>query len=177
MPSYRPYCRQHRLWKPNKLFGLLDEVSRALGRYDGCPIHPCSSNTFVRKEALLSAQIEGAWSALSDLLLYESDEAPGVLLDDVQEVSNYVAAMNFGPERLRDDMPLLNRLIRDIHGVLLGHGRGAIMQPGEYRWTQNWVGLAQEMLLTYRHHTTCCAQTHRSLNGPWVGLGNNWQAT
>lgn len=130
--------------KLDKLYGLLDEANRALGRLDGVtsilPDTPLFLYMYVRKEALLSSQIEGTQSSLSDLLLYESDETPGVPLDDVQEVSNYVAAMNFGLERLRDDMPLSNRLIREIHGVLLSEGRGTNRQPGEFRRVQNWVG-------------------------------------
>ena len=130
--------------KLDKLYGLLDEANRALGRLDGVtsilPDTPLFLYMYVRKEALLSSQIEGTQSSLSDLLMFESDEAPGVPLGDVREVSNYVAAMNYGLERLRDGMPLSNRLIRDIHGVLLNQGRGASMQPGEFRRTQNWVG-------------------------------------
>jgi len=89
--------------------------------------------TYVRKEAVLSSQIEGTQSSLSDLLLFELEEAPGVPLDDVVEVSNYVAALEHGLRRLRDDLPLSNRLIREIHGVLLQRGRGADRQPGEFR--------------------------------------------
>jgi Fic family protein len=139
--------------KLDKFYGLLDEANRALGRLDGVtsilPDTPLFLYMYVRKEALLSSQIEGTQSSLSDLLLYESDEAPGVPLDDVQEVSNYVAAMNFGLERLRDDMPLSNRLIREIHEVLLSHGRGANMQPGEFRRSQNWVGGSKASNATY----------------------------
>jgi Fic family protein len=139
--------------KLEKLYGLLEEANRALGRLDGVtsvlPATPLFLYMYVRKEALLSSQIEGTQSSLSDLLLYESDEAPGVPLDDVQEVSNYVAAMNFGLERLRDDMPLSNRLIREIHEVLLSHGRGANMQPGEFRRSQNWVGGSKASNATY----------------------------
>lgn len=126
------------------LFGLLEEANRALGRLDGVtsilPDTPLFLCMYVRKEALLSSQIEGTQSSLSDLLLYENDEAPGVPLDDVEEVSNCVAAMSFGLERLRDGFPLSSRLIRDIHGVLLSGGRGSGMQPGEFRRSQNWVG-------------------------------------
>jgi len=139
--------------KLEKLYGLLDEANRALGRFDGVtsvlPATPLFLYMYVRKEALLSSQIEGTQSSLSDLLLFESDEAPGVPLYDVQEVSNYVAAMNFGLERLRDDMPLSIRLIREIHGVLLSQGRGASMQPGEFRRTQNWVGGSRPGNATY----------------------------
>ncbi len=122
----------------------LDEANQALGRLDGMTsILPDSSlflYMYIRKEALLSSQIEGTQSSLSDLLLYENNEAPGVPLDDVQVVSNYVAAMEHGLRLLRDGLPLSNRLIQEVHGVLLRHGRGANKQPGEYRRSQNWIG-------------------------------------
>lgn len=95
---------------------------------------------YVRKEALLSSQIEGTQSSLSELLLFEADLAPGAPLDDVVEVSNYVAAMNHGLNRLRDDFPISTRLVREIHAVLLADGRGARQQPGEFRRTQNRLG-------------------------------------
>jgi len=137
----------------DKLYGLLDEANRALGRLDGVtsilPDTPLFLYMYIRKEALLSSQIEGTQSSLSDLLLFESDEAPGVPLDDVQEVSNYIAAMNYGLERLRDGMPLSNRLIREIHEVLLANGRGSTKQPGEFRRSQNWVGGSRPGNATY----------------------------
>ena len=92
------------------------------------------------KGAVLSSQIEGTQSSLSDLLLFELDEAPGVPLDDVVEVSNYVAALEHGLARLRGGFPLSNRLIREIHGVLLSRGRGSGKDPGEFRRSQNWIG-------------------------------------
>jgi Fic family protein len=95
---------------------------------------------YVRKEALLSSQIEGTQSSLSDLLLFENDEIPLVAIDDVQEVSNYVAAMDYGLKRLREGFPLSLRLIREIHDILLRKGRGSSKQPGEFRRTQNWIG-------------------------------------
>src|SRR5207249_4769048 len=95
---------------------------------------------YVRKEAVLSSQIEGTQSSLSDLLLFEKQEAPGVPLHDVQEVSNYVAAMNHGLKRLRSGFPLSLRLIREIHEILLAKGRGSEKQPGEFRRSQNWIG-------------------------------------
>jgi Fic family protein len=95
---------------------------------------------YVRKEAILSSQIEGTQSSLSDLLLYESEEAPGVPLNDVQEVSNYVAAMNYGLRRLREGFPLSMRLIKEMHSVLMSGARGGTKSPGEFRRTQNWVG-------------------------------------
>jgi Fic family protein len=109
------------------LLSLLEEANRAVGRLDGMtsilPDPPLFIYMYVRKEALLSSQIEGTQSSLSDLLLYENEEVPGAPLDDVQEVSNYVAAMTHGLERLRSDFPLSLRLIREIHGVLLSKGR------------------------------------------------------
>ncbi len=73
---------------------------------------------------MLSSQIEGTQSSLSDLLMYENDEVPGVPLSDVQEVSHYVAAMTHGIERIRGRFPLSLRLIREIHQILLSGGRG-----------------------------------------------------
>jgi len=122
----------------------LEEANRALGRLDGAtsilPDPPLFIYMYVRKEALLSSQIEGTQSSLSDLLLYEDEETPGAPLDDVQEVSNYVAAMNHGLDRLRGGFPLSLRLLREIHGVLLAEGRGSDKDPGTFRRSQNWVG-------------------------------------
>ena len=95
---------------------------------------------YVRKEALLSSQIEGTQSSLSDLLLFEMDEAPGVPIDDVREVSNYVDALEHGLERLRDGFPLSLRLIREMHEHLLRRGRGAAKAPGEFRRSSVWIG-------------------------------------
>ncbi len=123
---------------------LHDEANRALGRLDGVtgilPDADLFLYAYVRKEAVLSSQIEGTQSSLSDLLLFENDMAPGVPLDDVQEVSNYVAAMRHGLARLRDGFPLSLRLIREMHAELLAKGRGATKQPGEFRTSQNWIG-------------------------------------
>jgi Fic family protein len=94
----------------------------------------------VRKEAVLSSQIEGTQSSLSDLLLFELDEAPGVPLDDVAEVSGYVAALEHGLARLREGFPVSARLIREMHARLLERGRGSSKQPGEFRRSQNWIG-------------------------------------
>ena len=94
----------------------------------------------VRKEAVLSSQIEGTQSSLADLLLFENEAVPGVPMDDVREVSNYVAAMHHGLERLKEGFPLSLRLIREIHQVLLRGGRGAETTPGEFRTSQNWIG-------------------------------------
>jgi Fic family protein len=123
---------------------ILAEANQAIGRLDGLtsafPDLKLFLYSYVRKEAVLSSQIEGTQSSLSDLLLYENAETPGVPLDDVQEVSNYVAALNHGLKRLRGGFPLSLRLIREIHEVLLSKGRGSHAQPGEFRRSQNWIG-------------------------------------
>ena len=95
---------------------------------------------YIRKEAILSSMIEGTQSSLSDLLLYELDQEPGVPVDDVLEVSNYVAALDYGLRLLDDGFPLSLRLIREVHGVLLRKGRGSKQTPGEFRRSQNWIG-------------------------------------
>jgi Fic family protein len=123
---------------------VLERANRAIGRLDGLAVLIPDISLFiyfyVRKEAVLSSQIEGTQSSLSDLLLFESDEVPGVPLADVQEVSNYVAALNYGMERIEADAPLTLRLLREIHGVLLSEGRGEDKLPGEFRRSQNWIG-------------------------------------
>ena len=125
-------------------YGALDRANQALGRLDGLSTLLPNTNLFlyfyVRKEALLSSQIEGTQSSLTDLLLFENDKTPTTPIDDVEEVSNYVAAMNHGLERIRGGFLLSLRLIREIHGVLLRGGRGADKQAGEYRRSQNWIG-------------------------------------
>ena len=123
---------------------LLDEALLSLGRLDSVsallPDTQLFLYMYVRKEAVLSSQIEGTQSSLSDLLLFEADEAPGVPMDDVVEVSSYVAAMEYGLARLKTGFPLSNRLICEIHGVLLARGRGAEKDPGQFRRSQNWIG-------------------------------------
>jgi Fic family protein len=122
----------------------LEAAVLSLGRLDGVatllPDKSLFLYAYVRKEAVLSSQIEGTQSSLSDLLLFELDEAPGAPLDDVVEVSNYVAALDHGLARLREGFPLSNRLIREIHAVLLSRGRGSGKDPGEFRRSQNWIG-------------------------------------
>ncbi len=122
----------------------LEAAVLAVGRLDGVstllPDKALFLYAYVRKEAVLSSQIEGTQSSLSDLLLFELNEAPGVPLDDVVEVSNYVAALEYGLVRLREGFPLSSRLIREIHGVLLAHGRGSTKDPGQFRRSQNWIG-------------------------------------
>ena len=123
---------------------LLDRANQALGRLDGVasilPDTPLFLYMYVRKEAVLSSQIEGTQSSLSDLLLFEAAEAPGVPLDDVREVSNYVAAIDHGLARLKAGFPLSLRLLREVHGIFLARGRGEGQDPGEFRRSQNWIG-------------------------------------
>ncbi len=123
---------------------LLEQATLALGRLDSISILLPDPNIFlyayIRREAVLSSQIEGTQSSLTDLLLFELEEAPGVPFDDVVEVSGYVSALEHGMARLREGFPLSNRLIREMHQVLLARGRGSEKSPGEFRRTQNWIG-------------------------------------
>jgi Fic family protein len=128
----------------SKLQERLEGANRALGRLDGVTALLPNSDLFlysyIRKEAVLSSQIEGTQSSLSQLLLFENEAAPGVPIDDVQEVSNYVAALQHGLKRMKDGMPLSLRLLREMHSILLRDGRGADKEPGEFRRSQNWIG-------------------------------------
>ena len=123
---------------------LVDAAHLACGRLDGVslllPDPDLFLYSYVRREAVLSSQIEGTQSSLSDLLLFELDEAPGVPLDDVVEVSNYVAALEHGLVRLSEGFPLSGRLLCEVHARLLARGRGADKRPGEFRTSQNWIG-------------------------------------
>ncbi|QRI90159.1 Fic family protein [Delftia lacustris] len=128
------------------VLALLEKLSlaeRALGRLDGItmllPRQELFLYMYVRKEAVLSSQIEGTQSTLSDLLRFEAEAQAGQPIDDIREVSNYVDAMMYGLERLRD-LPLSLRLIREMHGRLLQSGRGGTKSPGEFRRSQNWIG-------------------------------------
>jgi Fic family protein len=123
----------------------LDTANQALGRLDGVtlllPDPDMFLYSYIRKEAVLSSQIEGTQSSLSDLLLFENEAAPSVPLNDVRETSNYVRAMDRGIELIqRDGIPLSTRVLREVHRVLLSGGRGGERQPGEFRRSQNWIG-------------------------------------
>jgi Fic family protein len=128
----------------DELHDLLERANRALGRLDGLatllPDPTLFLYLYVRKEAVLSSQIEGTQSSFSELLMYESADVPGLPLSDVEEVSRYVAAMSHGLKRLRDGFPLSLRLLREIHEVLMSTGRGSEQTPGEFRRSQNWIG-------------------------------------
>ena len=124
-----------------------ENAALALGRLDG--IYSISSimpdkfaflYSYIRKEAALSSRIEGTQSSLSDLLMFEYDGATGAPVDDVLEVSRYVAALEHGLQRLQSGFPLSNRLIREIHFILMENGGGSDKSPGEFRRSQNWIG-------------------------------------
>jgi len=121
-----------------------DDALLALGRLDAvADLLPNASlllYSFVRKEAVLSSMIEGTQSSLADLMLYELHEQPGVPIEDAREVSLCVAALEHGLARLRGGFPLSLRLLREMHGVLLGRGRGNHKSPGEFRRSQVWIG-------------------------------------
>lgn len=123
---------------------LVERASRALGRLDGLTaLLPDTSlfiYAYVRKEAVVSSRIEGTQSSFADLLLYESDQAPGVPLEGVREVSDYVAALQHGLARMKEGFSLSLRLMREIHGILLRSGRGKERSPGEFRRSQVWIG-------------------------------------
>ncbi len=127
-----------------KLYSNLDKATKALGQLDNVtefvPNIELFIYMYIRKEALLSSQIEGTQSSFSDLLLYENKEQPGVPIDDVEEVSNYVAAINYGLKKLKSGFPLSLRLIKEIHAILLKGGRGSNKEPGNFRRSQNWIG-------------------------------------
>ena len=130
-------------WTP-ALRRRFDDALVALGRLDAItallPNAALLLYSFVRKEAVLSSQIEGTQSSLADLLLFEIDEQPGVSIDDAREVSRYVAALERGLALLRGGLPICSRLLCDVHAVLLEHPGGRDKTPGEFRRTQVWIG-------------------------------------
>jgi Fic family protein len=126
----------------------LSDADRAIGRLDGIsvmlPDKPLFLYMYVRKEAVMSSQIEGTQSSLNDLLRFETTAIAGKPISDVVEVSSYVQAMMYGLERMRDPspqgLPLCLRLLRGMHGVLMQQGRGSSKDPGAFRRSQNWLG-------------------------------------
>ena len=130
-------------WNP-PLRLLFDEALLALGRLDSVssllPDTALFQYMYVRKEAVLSSKIEGTQSTLTDLLLYEMEQSPGVPVEDAREVSNYASALNHGVYRIRSGFPLSLRLMNEIHGILLSKGRGSFKTPGVFRSSQNWIG-------------------------------------
>jgi len=127
----------------SELLTLLSKADRALGRLDGAtellPNPDLFVFMYVRKEAVLSSQIEGTQASLLDVLEFEAQALEPGRPQDVAEVVNYIEAMNYGLERLKE-LPLSLRLLREIHARLLAGVRGGERNPGEFRQTQNWIG-------------------------------------
>lgn len=123
-----------------EMLSLLSKADQCLGRLDGVtqtlPNPDLFVSMYVKKEALLSSQIEGTQASLIEVIAAEENQS-----QDVREVTNYVHAMNYGLERLKS-FPLSLRLLREIHAELLRSGRGSDRNPGEFRTTQNWIGPA-----------------------------------
>ena len=146
--SYKAYVPSPLPPKPSievdKLYPYLEKATLALAELNSiAKIIPNISlfiYMYVRKEALLSSQIEGTQSSFSDLILFEHHQKPNISVDDVEEVSRYVQAINYGLERLKNNFPLSLRLICEIHSILLSSSRGENKLPGEFRRSQNWIG-------------------------------------
>ncbi|GAB4391284.1 MAG: Fic family protein [Gammaproteobacteria bacterium] len=126
------------------LAGLLEQTATALADLNNMAKAIPNTSLFiymyVRKEALLSSQIEGTQSSFSDVILFENHQKINVTLEDVEEVSNYIQAIYYGLNRLQENFPLCMRLLKEMHGVLLAGARGAHKLPGEIRRSQNWIG-------------------------------------
>jgi Fic family protein len=151
----------------------MDSALLALGRLDSIsallPDTAIFLYSYVRKEAVLSSQIEGTQSSLADLMVYEAEGAPGVPLDDVQEVSCYVAALEHGLALLQGGLPICLRLMNEMHGKLMAHGRGAGKSPGEIRRSQNWIAGARPSRATFvppppQRLADCLSALERFLN-------------
>jgi len=129
----------------DELWTLISKADRALGRLDGStevlPDPDLFVYMYVRKEAVLSSQIEGTQASLMDVLEFEASSAAATAPKDVGDVVNYLGAMKYGLDRLKD-LPLSLRLIREIHAKLLEGVRGGERTPGEFRRSQNWIGPA-----------------------------------
>ena len=128
----------------HKLQGRINQAMLALGRLDAIstllPDARLFLYSYVRKEAVMSSQIEGTQSSLSDLMLFEMEGMPGVPMDDVQEVSCYVSALELGVKRIQEGQPISFRLLTELHRVLMTSGRGISKAPGEFRKNQVWIG-------------------------------------
>jgi Fic family protein len=156
-----------------RLYPYLEKATTAVAALNS--IHKIIPNIslfiymFVRKEALLSSQIEGTQSSFSDLMLFEHHQKPEVSIEDVEEVSNYVKSLNYGLQRLKKDFPLSLRLLKEMHGVLLSGGRGSSKMPGEFRRSQNWIGGTRRGNALYvpppvEHLTECLSDFEKFLH-------------
>ncbi|BFM21490.1 Fic family protein [Gilvimarinus japonicus] len=157
----------------NKLQGRINQAMLALGRLDAIstllPDARLFLYSYVRKEAVMSSQIEGTQSSLSDLMLYEMEGLPGVPMDDVQEVSCYVNALALGVERIREGHPITFRLLTELHKALMTSGRGISKGPGEFRKNQVWIGGHRADEATFvpapaNELANCWAELERFLN-------------
>lgn len=139
-----PLPPQPPLLLDSKLLRRINQAMLALGRLDALstllPDADLFLYSYVRKEAVMSSQIEGTQSSLSDLMLFEMEGIPGVPMDDVQEVSCYVNALSLGVQRIREGQPIAFRLLTELHRALMTSGRGINKSPGEFRRNQVWIG-------------------------------------
>ncbi|MGR3912642.1 MAG: Fic/DOC family N-terminal domain-containing protein [Candidatus Rhabdochlamydia sp.] len=142
--SYQAYIPPTPPLDFNALYPYLEKASLALAElnslYKLVPNTSLFIDMYVRKEALLSSQIEGVQSSFLDLMLFEHHLPSEASLEDVEEVSYYVKALDYGLKRLKEGFPLSLRLLKEIHGVLLLGTRGMHKLPGEFRRSQNWIG-------------------------------------
>lgn len=157
----------------NKLQGRINQAMLALGRLDAIstllPDARLFLYSYVRKEAVMSSQIEGTQSSLNDLMLYEMEGMPGVPMDDVQEVSCYVSALELGVQRIREGHPITFRLLTELHKALMTSGRGLNKGPGEFRKNQVWIGGHRADEATFvpapaNELANCWAELERFLN-------------
>lgn len=125
-----------------KLYPYLERANKSITELNSINIPNISLfiYMYVRKEALLSSQIEGTQSSFSDLILFESNQKTNISTEDVEEVSNYVKALDFALTSMKDELPLSLRLLRETHRILLSGTRGQEKLPGEFRKSQNWIG-------------------------------------
>lgn len=134
-----PLPPQPELKVDSELQQILSRADRFLGRLDGItrllPNPDLFVDMYVKKESLLSSQIEGTQASFAEIITHDEGE----LTEDQRDVSNYVAALNYGIARVKE-LPLSLRLLREIHAKLLASGRGSNRSPGEFRRSQNWIG-------------------------------------
>lgn len=151
------------LVKDDEMLKLLSEADRWLGRLDGItrtlPNPDLFVDMYVKKESLLSSQIEGTQASFTDILAY----AKRTPTDDQREVSNYVEALHHGLRMIADGLPLCLRLIQAIHGTLLATGRGSERSPGEFRKSQNWLGASGSTLQTAMFVPPCAQEMTEAL--------------
>ncbi|MXX55800.1 MAG: Fic family protein [Gemmatimonadetes bacterium] len=175
----RPLPPTPRIRSRESLGTLLEEAAAALGRLDAVSRLLPDPDVFVygavRKEAVLSSQIEGIESSLDDLVLHEAGGVPSARAADVIETSHAVAALTHGVERLRGGFPISNRLMREMHARLMASGRGKAMMPGEFRRSQNWIGGSRPGNAAFvppppNHVQACMADLERFIHDTNDGL-------